>query len=188
MNSSRRSERSNTPAESFDSAGLNRRCFEVPRGRNGAARAIARLDPMNESTSVTDVRMLSAVYLFGSRAQEEVFGVSHVDVDVLPLASLYLALDVVTRELLCCFSPICESEYQLFVLRRPARVLRTRAATSTVRGHLTVTPVGINAAARALFHLNGANTGHHRGHQNKGGTGARASQTGQSVTLTARSD
>lgn len=51
-------------------------------------------------------------------ALEDLFEVPRVDLVVLPRASPYLALDVVSGELLCCIDPIREAEYQLFVLRR----------------------------------------------------------------------
>ena len=37
---------------------------------------------------------------------------------MLPQAGPYLALAVVSGELLCCGDPIREAEYQLFVMRR----------------------------------------------------------------------
>ena len=51
-------------------------------------------------------------------ALEDLFDVPRVDLVVLSLASPYLALDIVSGELLCCSDPIREAEYQLFVLRR----------------------------------------------------------------------
>ena len=51
-------------------------------------------------------------------AMEDLFVVPRVDLVVLPQAGPYLALDVVSGELLCCSDPIREAEYQLFVLRR----------------------------------------------------------------------
>ena len=51
-------------------------------------------------------------------ALEDLFDVPRVDLVVLSRASPYLALGVVSGELLCCSDPIREAEYQLFVLRR----------------------------------------------------------------------
>ena len=51
-------------------------------------------------------------------ALEDLFDVPRVDLVVLPQAGPYLALDVVSGELLCCSNPIREAEYELFVLRR----------------------------------------------------------------------
>lgn len=51
-------------------------------------------------------------------ALEDLFDIPRVDLVVLPQAGPYLALDVVSGELLCCTDPIREAEYQLFVLRR----------------------------------------------------------------------
>lgn len=49
---------------------------------------------------------------------EDLFGVPRVDLVVLPQARPYLALDVVSGELLFCADPVREAEYELFVLRR----------------------------------------------------------------------
>ena len=51
-------------------------------------------------------------------ALEDLFDVPRVDLVVLPQAGPFLALDVVSGELLCCTDSIREAEYQLFVLRR----------------------------------------------------------------------
>lgn len=49
---------------------------------------------------------------------EDLFGVSRVDVVLLPQAPAYLASDVVAGDLIACVAPVREAEYQLFVLRR----------------------------------------------------------------------
>jgi uncharacterized protein len=51
-------------------------------------------------------------------ALEDVFAPARVDLVVLPEASPYLALDIVTGELLLARNTDREAEYQLFVLRR----------------------------------------------------------------------
>lgn len=51
-------------------------------------------------------------------ALQDLFDVPRVDLVVLPRAGPYLALAVVSGELLCCGDPIREAEYQLFVMRR----------------------------------------------------------------------
>ena len=51
-------------------------------------------------------------------ALEDLFDVPRVDLVVLTQAGPYLALDVVSGELLCCSDPVREAEYELFVLRR----------------------------------------------------------------------
>ena len=53
-----------------------------------------------------------------TQALEDLFSGARVDLVVLPEARPYLALDVVSGELICCPDPIREAEYQLFVLRR----------------------------------------------------------------------
>ncbi len=49
---------------------------------------------------------------------EDLLGVPRVDLTLLPQAGPYLALDVVSGELLFCADPIREAEYELYVLRR----------------------------------------------------------------------
>lgn len=49
---------------------------------------------------------------------EDLLGVPRVDLVVLPQAGSYLAVDVVSGELLFCADPAREAEYELFVLRR----------------------------------------------------------------------
>lgn len=49
---------------------------------------------------------------------EELLGVPRVDLVLLPQAPPYLALDVVSGELLVSADPVRESEYELYVLRR----------------------------------------------------------------------
>ena len=51
-------------------------------------------------------------------ALEDLLEVPRVDLVVLPQAGPFLALDIVSGELLCCANPIREAEYQLYVLRR----------------------------------------------------------------------
>jgi predicted nucleotidyltransferase len=51
-------------------------------------------------------------------ALEDVFAPARVDLVILPEASPYLALDIVTGELLLARNTDREAEYQLFVLRR----------------------------------------------------------------------
>lgn len=51
-------------------------------------------------------------------ALEDVFAPARVDLAVLPEASPFLALDIVTGEVLFARDPDREAEYQLFVLRR----------------------------------------------------------------------
>jgi len=49
---------------------------------------------------------------------ERLFAAPRVDVVVLPLAAPYVALDVISGELLFCADRVREAEFQLFVLRR----------------------------------------------------------------------
>lgn len=51
-------------------------------------------------------------------ALEDLLDVPRVDLIVLPEAGPFLALDIVSGELVCCANPIREAEYQLYVLRR----------------------------------------------------------------------
>lgn len=69
---------------------------------------------------------------------EDLFDVERVDLVVLPEVSAFLALDVVTGELLYTTDPDTQAEYRLYVLRRAAdlapfererrRLLRERMA------------------------------------------------------------
>lgn len=51
-------------------------------------------------------------------ALEDLLDVPRIDVVLLMYAPPYLAVDIVSGELLFCADPIREAEYQLFVLRR----------------------------------------------------------------------
>ena len=53
-----------------------------------------------------------------TRALEDLFDVTRVDLVVLPESPPYLALEVVRGELLYAADPDAEAEYQLYVLRR----------------------------------------------------------------------
>ncbi len=96
------------------------------RGKELAAvlRGEGSLDPAN--TADFDLGVLPQVGRVGdvedrvhlTGALEELLNVPRVDLVVLPQAGPYLALDVISGELLCCTDPIREAEYQLFVLRR----------------------------------------------------------------------
>lgn len=51
-------------------------------------------------------------------ALEDLLGVMRVDLVILPEASPYLALDVISGTLLCTTDPDAEANYQLYVLRQ----------------------------------------------------------------------
>jgi hypothetical protein len=84
------------------------------------------LGPLASSSSDVDIGALPAsACLSDPRARvrlaialEELLGVSRVDLVMLPAADPYLALDVVTGELLYCADPVRQAEYALYVLRR----------------------------------------------------------------------
>jgi len=54
---------------------------------------------------------------------EELFGVSQVDLVALPEVSTFLALEVVSGELLFAEDPRYEAEYQLYIMRKAAELL-----------------------------------------------------------------
>jgi len=65
-----------------------------------------------------DVHLDAAQRADLASALEDVFVPARVDLVVLPEASPFLALDIVTGELLLARDPDREAEFQLFVLRR----------------------------------------------------------------------
>ncbi|MEE2636404.1 MAG: nucleotidyltransferase domain-containing protein [Acidobacteriota bacterium] len=107
-----------------------------------------KLDPRHSSD--VDIGVLpNADYPIGvddrvglTGAFEELLGVSRVNVVVLPSASSYLALDVVSGARLCCFNPIREAEYQppheldpICTERIPDITDATNTMTAWVREH-----------------------------------------------------
>lgn len=56
-------------------------------------------------------------------AFEDVFDVPKVDIVVLPDAPVFLALEIVTGELLYAEDTTYESEYQLYIMRRAAELI-----------------------------------------------------------------
>ena len=79
-----------------------------------------------EAQSDLDVGVLPAPGVHLDAAQradlvsvlEDLFAPTRVDLVILPEASPFLALDIVSGELLCARDRDHEAEYQLFVLRR----------------------------------------------------------------------
>lgn len=90
--------------------------------------AFVRSQAVLESASASDVdlgvlpapdRRLDADDRVGLAIElEDLFGVPRVDLVVLPQASPYLAVDIVSGELLFCADAGREADYELFVLRR----------------------------------------------------------------------
>lgn len=58
-----------------------------------------------------------------AQALEELLGISRVDLVVLPEAGAFLALSVISGELLYCEDPTDQAEYELYVLRRAGDLL-----------------------------------------------------------------
>jgi predicted nucleotidyltransferase len=54
---------------------------------------------------------------------EDLFDVPHVDLIVIPEAPTFLALEIVTGEILYMQNPTYEAEYQLYIMRRAADLL-----------------------------------------------------------------
>jgi predicted nucleotidyltransferase len=54
---------------------------------------------------------------------EELFGVSRVDLIVLSEVSTFLALEIVSGELLFAQDPHYEAEYQLYIMRKAAELM-----------------------------------------------------------------
>lgn len=54
---------------------------------------------------------------------EELFNISRVDLVVLSEAPIFLALDIVTGEILYAEDPTYEAEYQLYIMRQAAELL-----------------------------------------------------------------
>jgi uncharacterized protein len=54
---------------------------------------------------------------------EDIFGASRVDLAVLDEASVFLALEIVTGELLFATDLLYEAEYQLYIMRKAAELI-----------------------------------------------------------------
>ncbi|GAB4260439.1 MAG: hypothetical protein Kow0092_09300 [Deferrisomatales bacterium] len=102
------------------------------RGKEAAARVRGLPAAARDSQSDLDIgaqpvagrRLRAAEKVELAQALEDLFGVSRVDLVVVPEAPPFLALEVIRGEILACTDPDAQARYELYVLARAGDLIR----------------------------------------------------------------